>query len=497
MGKTYTLTTKNKAECIFYRICLLSILLVVLFSSISFTQIINVELTGTFSPEDRLSYKTIPFEVPENIGIILFQFEYETHLNEVEIGVFDPHRFRGTSRFSKSSFHIAENFATPSYVYGPIVSGTWNISLGFPVINRDGTYIVHITMISKADPMFSGPSRVNINDKEGWYSGDFHTHTGHSDGFGCRDTYGSRTPCQVFQIAQSAHLAGLDFVAVADHNTISHFQDVLTLQANYPDLLILKSQELTTFYGHAVIHGSREWVDFRLGPNGYGIKDILTTSKKRGSLFSIVHPGRETGDSCTGCGWSIHEMDYTMVDAIEIVNGANVETKISGIPFWHEKLNKGYKITGIGGSDDHSAGFGNVKIGTPTTVVWSKGLSEFDVLNAVKSGRVYIRTNRDDSVLFDFFATSESLKWDMGSQIPIEVAGSIHFTVRMDDMIHTVEVIIDGVSNVDLCQVEEISSGYECVFTIPEPNFKWIRINIRDQNGNIRIISNPIYKGDS
>lgn len=477
----------NKVKLVFTLLC-------ILVHTVGYGQVDSLKLSGTFSIEDKLTYKSIPFDVPEDIGILKILFVYDSDGNEIEIGVFDPNRFRGTSRFSKSSFQISVNFATPSYLYGPIVPGTWHVSLGFPVINQAGSFTVHITMVSKNDPIYVGPSNLNLNNTKGWYSGDFHTHTGHSDGFGCRDTKGQRTPCQVYQIAQSAHEAGLDFVAVADHNTISHFQDIETLQPTYPELLLLQSQEMTTFYGHAVLHGSREWIDFRLGSDGNGIQKVLEDSKTRGSLISIVHPGRETGDSCTGCGWSADSTDFEMVDAIEIVNGDEVETSISGIPFWHDLLDKGFQITGIGGSDDHSAGFGEIKPGTPTTVVWADGLSEFDILNGVRSGRVYLRTRREDGAQFKFYATSDNQVWEMGGIIDTESIDSVEYIVWMNELFHSVEIIVDGKSLDVTCRVVQTSTGYQCSINIKDHDFKWIRINIRDQMNNIRIISNPIYK---
>jgi len=454
-----------------------------------------LELTGTFDVNDKLTYRSIPFEVPDSIGMIEFDFEYDSKDNEIEIGVFDPDRFRGTSRFSKSTFLIAENYATPSYLYGPILSGTWNISLGFPVINSRGTYTVKVRMTSKSDPVYSGPSKAKLSDEKRWYSGDFHTHSGHSDGYGCKDTEGDRTPCPIHRILESAHEVDLDFVAVADHNTISHYQDLISLQSNYPRLLLLRSQELTTFYGHAVVHGSTDWIDFRLGPHGAGILNVQKTLIKQGSLISIVHPGRETGDSCTGCGWTVDQVDFDLLDAIEIVNGDEVETTISGIPFWHEQLNKGFKITGIGGSDDHSAGFGSVKPGTPTTVVWSNGLSEFDLLEGVRSGKVYIKTNRTDRSQFRYYATNGTKTWELGEVIDATFTGNLNFVVWMDEKFEDVDIIVDGEKREINCRFIQTDHGYQCEFSEPDSKYRWVRVNIRDSDKQIRVISNPIYIG--
>src|SRR5690625_6887698 len=186
---------------------------------------------------------------------------------------------------------------------------------------------------------------------------------------GLFDPHGERSPCQVYQVAESAHRAGLDFVAVTDHNTVSHYHDLRGLQPSFPDLLLIRGQEITTFYGHANLYGVGIPVDFRIGYEGRNVSHIQEESEVLGGLFSINHPGRETGARCTGCGWSADSTDYARLEALEIVNSTHVETDISGIPFWHNLLNQGYRITGIGGSDDHAAGFGRSHPGTPTTVV--------------------------------------------------------------------------------------------------------------------------------
>jgi hypothetical protein len=40
-----------------------------------------------------------------------------------------------------------------------------------------------------------------------------------------------------------------------------------------------------------------------LGFQGYSIGDAMQAAERMGALFSINHPGRTTGETCTGCGW--------------------------------------------------------------------------------------------------------------------------------------------------------------------------------------------------
>jgi predicted metal-dependent phosphoesterase TrpH len=71
-----------------------------------------------------------------------------------------------------------------------------------------------------------------------WYVGDLHAHSGHSDGrtLGL-DGERPRVPSQ--HVFDAARTARLDFVALTDHNTASHWADVDRLQALYADMLLL------------------------------------------------------------------------------------------------------------------------------------------------------------------------------------------------------------------------------------------------------------------
>src|SRR5688500_13534224 len=67
----------------------------------------------------------------------------------------------------------------------------------------------------------------------------------HSDGFGCADGRGGVGPCAVHQVIDAAVRRGLDFVAVTDHNTTSHHQDLATLQLQHDRLLLLRDRKST------------------------------------------------------------------------------------------------------------------------------------------------------------------------------------------------------------------------------------------------------------
>lgn len=463
-------------------------------SQSAFCQDIQViTLTGTVAVEERLTYRLIPFELPQHTGAIEVTYSYSGEGNEIEIGLYDPNGFRGSSRSSKDSFYVGKYAATPSYFHGKLDAGEWNIMLSFPTIKVEAEYSISIRVIPEQSKEFTGPDTFKLSDSTRWYAGDFHTHTGHSDGFGCRDTRGKRAPCQVYQNVELAHTQGLDFVGIADHNTISHYQDIRTLQPSFPDLLILRGQEVTTFYGHANVYGSGDPVNFRIGYEAFDMAQLQEEVAHSGALLSINHPGRETGANCTGCGWSEPSTDYSKLEVIEVINETEVETPISGIPVWEDLLNQGYQIIGIGGSDDHSAR----SIGTPTTMVYASELSEKGLLDAVGRGKVYIRTKGNTSPEIEFHVSKESRSWEMGEIISLEDLQDKKITLNVEirgEEISAIEVIYNGtLTSVSASEIEHSGALSIWEKTVVLDDTGWIRINLRDQTGDITVISNPIF----
>ena len=141
--------------------------------------------------------------------------------NVVDIGIFDPSGkglgnadgFRGWSGGARRHFRLSHRWATPGYLAGPITPGRWHVILGPFLITPPGTpWHVTVTLEHgpRAEPAFQAhhaPVAVP-GTGPGWYRGDLHTHSVHSDGHW--------TPAQLVAQAQAN---GLDFLGTSDHNT--------------------------------------------------------------------------------------------------------------------------------------------------------------------------------------------------------------------------------------------------------------------------------------
>lgn len=461
----------------------------------------EIVLEGTLTAADRLAWLERTFEVPPGTARLDVSTSYtgRDQGTAIEFGLFDPERFRGASRTSKDNFFLTRTAATPSYHPGPLQPGTWRLLLGIPSIRDEvtSTYRVAVRLTpegaAEAPPLEVAPD-VRASGPR-WYRGDLHAHTLHSDGFGCADGRGGTGPCAVHMVADAAARRGLDFVAIADHNTTSHHAEMVAIQAIHERLLLLRAQEVTTFYGHANVYGTSEVIDFRIGPTGWTARDLFASVRRLGGLASINHPGRETGERCTGCGWNAPHTDYALVDAIEVVNGRVVTGPAAGQPFWHARLNEGHRLTGIGGSDDHGAATRpGSAIGTPTTVVFADELSEAALLAGLRAGRVFIRTRGPDGPSIGFEARGPLGAAAMGDVVSLgterrrvvfglEIEGGRRQEIEVIHNGRTVDGAAGPVPDAFQASVE---------FTLDVGRGDWVRVNLRDADG-VTVIANPIY----
>lgn len=464
-------------------------------SAASSTDTAEIVLSGVVTAADKGTYQEHAFDVPAGVTRLEVAFAYDGKQagTELEIGLFDPQRFRGTSRFSKDRFHLGVFEATPSYVPGPLTPGRWRLSLGVPAVKAATSSAWRATIrLSTAPSPVEGLGGV-LKPAAGWYAGDLHAHTLHSDGFGCEDESapGVRRGCQPWEVVEAARARGLDFLAITDHNTTSHHADLATLQASLGSLLLMRGQELTTFHGHANVYGTSAVIDFRLGFRGRTMRDVVGDVARARALLSINHPGRDTGDRCTGCGWDAPNTPWPDIAAVEVVNGGVIEGRTAGLPFWYARLNEGHRLTGLGGSDDHGARSAHSRIGAPTTVVFARELSEAALLEGIRSGRVYVRTRGPEGPTLDLTASAGGHETPMGGTLRL---ASVEAPIRLDIRVgrasgQRLEIVRNGVIEATL----DVPSGDTVLsHTLTLGVGGWVHVRLRDAAG-LTALGNPVY----
>lgn len=469
----------------------------------------DLTLSGKLDGKDNQTYKLVPFDVPAGVDRITVDFAYtgKEQKTTVDLGLLGPggfknNAFRGWSGGNKSRFTVSATDATPSYLPGPIAPGRWNLLLGIPNIraetHADFTAKVYFSRNGHVPDLLDPPLR----SEPGWYRGDLHMHGAHSDGSCTTQSGKGKVPCPLFLTAQAAVDRGLDFIALSDHNTVSQANVVRELQPYFDRLLLLPGRELTTFTGHANLFGTWTPLDFRVG--SADVPDwtaLARNAAKLGGFFSINHPIRLSGELCMGCGWTAKPgVDMQFVQGIEVVNTNDADTAISGIPFWEAQLNQGFRLTAVGGSDNHNAkqrdeSRGAIGIGTPATVVHAANLSERALLDAMRAGHVYVDVFGSKDRHLEFTAKGNGVDAEMGDEVKITPNDKVDFSVKVTNVAGgSVEIVLDGKTApvLDQPRITNAAQTFSFAWT-SDGRRHWLRVNVRGADGKLVLVGNPIY----
>ncbi|MEM2249656.1 MAG: CehA/McbA family metallohydrolase [Candidatus Bathyarchaeia archaeon] len=337
-------------------------------------------------PEDKElnPYRFLPFSVPPGVRTIEIQYFYDKgEDNIIDLGLFDPRGsgflnglgFRGWSGSARNYVVISESWATPGYLAGPIHPGVWQVLLGLYKITNYCACEVHISLL---DEPVKGESSVHLLPEKtglfasGWLKGDLHCHTCHSDAEGT-----------VEEVWAAARAKGLHFLAITDHNTVSHLSAVRELSKEHA--LILPGQEVTTYKGHANVFGLWDWVDFRCTKDEE-ISKICEFVHTRNGIFSINHP------KTNGPNWEF-SMNFAF-DCIEVWQAFWHLNNSESLALWDSLLQKRRKVLALGGSDAHPrhVDHGHLLewIGCPTVWVYTNDASLEGLFQAIKRGHISI-----------------------------------------------------------------------------------------------------------
>jgi len=473
----------------------------------------DLVLHGTLDGKDNQTYRMLPFTVPAGTSRITVQFDYTGHDDEhtaIDLGLLGPDGFHGQDGFrgwsggAKQLFTVAVTDATPSYLPGRIDPGRWTLLLGVPNIRHDShsRYTAKIWFGHPDDPAWE-PAVLNppLRTQPGWYRGDLHMHTAHSDA-SCPSQSGKRVPCPLFLSVEAAVKKGLDFIAITDHNTITQANDMRELQPYFDQLLLIPGREITSFSGHANLFGTTTPVDFRI--DGKHVKDWNALTREIAplhGLLSINHANRPSGEVCMGCGWTAHPpIDMRAVQAIEIVNDGDAGTPLSGVPFWEAQLAKGYRPTGIGGSDNHNATLtepqpGSSLIGRPTTVVHAANLSMPAILDGIRAGHVFVDVDGTRDRLLELSASTGADTAHMGDELHAAAGRVVHVDVHVAQVAgEELHVLLDGkplAPSVDTV-LKDADQHVRFDWT-SDGRRHWLRVEVRDAHGKPLLIGNPVY----
>lgn len=471
----------------------------------------EVVLTGVLTRADHETYRELGFDAPPGLTRLTVSFDFTTRDQKttVDLGLMDPHRFRGWSGGDKMRFTVGELDATPSYLPGPIVPGRWTLLLGVPNI-RPGVVAAYTATIrfDRGEPTaVSAFSDEPLEVGARWYRGDLHMHTCHSDGSVATQSSKRRSPGPVYRTVEAAAARGCDFIAVTDHNAVSHHHALRELQPHFDKLLLIPGVEITTFRGHAGVLGAIGFVEFRLESRHLpAVTQLQDAVARQHGLFAINHPALPSNEYCMGCGWTAANTDFSRVDAIEVCNGGAMQVQggkadgvFSGVPFWEARLNEGHRITAIGGSDNHKPDGDPAAapaVGSPTTVVFAPNLSERAILDAIRAGHVFVNVEGVKGRGLELTARCGGASAMMGDALAAPAGAEVVFELAVTGLSGArIDVVLDGEHEAMLGDARVGAEGTALSFTLPSDGARhWIRADIRSEDGERTVlIGNPIY----
>jgi hypothetical protein len=464
----------------------------------------NVVLNGVVKPSQNHSYVEVPFRVPDGVQRVTLTFHYteKEQLTALDLGLEDPVQLRCWSGGNKSALTVGVADATPSCLPGLIAAGTWKVLIGVPNIRPGVTshytaevYFTWSGLVSNEPTVLRTPLRTG----PAWYRGDLHMHTAHSDGQ-CPNQTGQKVPCPVFLTVEAAARRGLDFIAITDHNATSQYDVMRELQPYFDKVLLIPGREITTFQGHLNFLGTTGYLDFRLGSSSVpDMNTLLRKADRLGAVVSINHPDAPSGEMCMGCGWTpASPVDMHLLAAIEAINGGSEMHGFNGVPFWNKQLDDGYRLSGIGGSDNHNATSPPEEpssVGSPTTVVYAADLSTPAILAGIRAGHVFIDLTGSHDRMLTMQASAADKTANMGDLLNAPKGTTVDFNVHEAGSDQgTVALVEDGREMGALSKSSDTDSGETFRLTWTADGYRhWFRPQISAPDGKLWLLGNPVY----
>jgi hypothetical protein len=443
----------------------------------------HIRIEGTLDYRQHKQHIPFAFTVPDRATRLAIQFDYapkqsqgQPVQNDLSLTLFDPQGARGARHCNPDrNLVLTEHSASPGYTAGALRAGTWTVWIDahrvMPPDPINYWFEIEISDMPQVETPAEWVKPVLESRGPGWYRGDLHGHTCHSD-----------ADWDVPDIVQYGHEYQLDFVSLTDHNTISPLAQMDSLATE--SLLTMGGMELTTYYGHALALGVRQWQEWRIGLNGLTMPDLAQRVMDNGGLFIIAHPHSIGDPYCTGCDWQYADMMPGNARCVEIWNGPwdGDSGNEQALQRWFTWLNAGYRMVATAGTDIH----GPLNDPAPGfNVVYAEDRSEQAILQAIRHGHLYLSAGPR----LEFTAGDAHM---MGDYVTDE---TVHFTLRWQALLPSdvIAIIVDGQPNQTVAN--EATGSYQ--WSLPVAGRMWCAVQIRGADGRMRAITNPIFMGSA
>lgn len=439
---------------------------------------------GQLTPDDMRQLKPVHFDVPEGVTQINFDFAYspkhpEGHQfpNQISLMVYDPDGPRlGISKPRPEGSFINAVQPSPGGMPHPITPGQWTVYvLVYRLLTPNNPVDYQLTITLSTDVIDGQPrpfDRGKVASRgPGWYRGDLHAHSIHSDG-----------SWDIPELVQFWRDRKVDFMTLSDHDTISGLAEVRSLADDH--LLTLGGIEISTFLGHCVAVGVHEWFDWRTADGQQiPVPDIADKVIASGALFTIAHP-RDSGEPwCCGCRWLHEDMMPGNALAVEIWNGYWGERNEEALRLFYSWLNQGHAIVATSGTDIHRRPPENTPGHGAVNVVYAEDLTETAIVAGIKAGRSYISAGPE---LLVSARSKSGVEGMLGDTLPVEPA-DIMINWKDANWGSLLRLIVDGMPYAET----PIDESGELTWTITKTS-KWCTVEIREPQTGLWAVTNPI-----
>lgn len=442
---------------------------------------------GELTAGDCKQHFPLRFDVPEGWGVLEMDFAFEPArvrgiANRLTLTLFDPDGFRGAGHRGGADHHVyvGETEATPGYLPGPLPSGSWVVEIDTHMIMPGPVvrYRLEVELTAPADASGARPAvalrspGVVAGQGAGWYRGDLHTHSHHSD---AKDF----TVADMISLAQAY---ALDFFFLTDHNTNAGLLDGGLPSDEAP--LVCRGIELTTFWGHALCLGTDRWIDWRVRPGTGAMRHIVDTTRRAGEVFVIAHPLADGDPGCTGCAWRFGGMMPGNARWVEIWNGpwGGDSNNEEALHLWYDWLNQGLRMIATAGTDVHGRVPAGVKPGF--NVIYADTLSELALLDALRAGHLYLSAGPE---LLLTAVDRDGQQAMMGDRV--HQPASFRVAWNETPAGGEVRLLVNGRLLTSLAS----GDGGEHRWRIDPAEGDWIVAEVRAEDGSLLAVTNPIF----
>lgn len=375
-------------------------------------------------PRDYIDYSV---QVDSDVTALEVQLDFVkvTDWFQLYAALFDPSgTFRGHVQCPggpgprEQRFTVSEFSASPGCIVGAIEPGQWTVRIDLDRFRESGDFSLRVALGTETLSAGAGAGAVEpgivtdaarsphtaraVQSTEPkpaavWLKGELHSHSVHSDGQN-----------SVHEILAEASRLGLDFFALSDHFTWSHWAE-LTAAAAERDapLVVVPSIEVTTHRGHANVHGLSAWPNVYVDGEGWNCSDLAGIVHADGGLIGVNHPfsGQQA--------WRRSDISWGEIDLLEVVNHGQDANNDAAIGLWDRLLAQGFDITAVAGTDCHNINDPEQALGQVFTSVRCTERSLSALLDGLRSGATVVSRGAH----LDFRISSATDTAEIGGQL--------------------------------------------------------------------------------